>query len=289
MLKAGPMRTRMALIIAAVAIAAGVAWLLFGSQSSEGRAYAAPAEATEAGRVIEAPASRTVVLELFTSQGCSSCPPADRLLTELGMEAFGGGTIIPLALHVDYWNYIGWSDPFSSAQWSARQNEYARAMSANQIYTPQLILDGKTQLVGSSETAVRTEIARQLREDDRARVLIESFHPESEDIKASVNVSRAAGVAGRNLALRVVLFENDLTTPVRRGENSGRTLRNDHVVRWMSNPLPLKDGSEPQTHTVTVQTPEQWNRLNLGIAAFVQDSSSLEISGAAIAGPKKNP
>ena len=286
MLKAVPMRSRFALILSAAAIAAGISWLVFGSQSSAERGESVPAAGTEVREANEAPA-RTVVLELFTSQGCSSCPPADRLLTELGGEAFGG-IIIPLALHVDYWNYIGWSDPFSSAQWSARQNEYARAMSATQIYTPQMVLDGKTQLVGSSETAVRAEIARQLKSHDRARVVIDSFNPHAGDISVSVRVSREAGVASRNLALRVVLFENDLTTPVRRGENSGRTLRNDHVVRWMSNPLPVQDGSDPSPHSITVPAQAEWNRANLGIAAFVQDSTSLEISGAAITGPKKS-
>ena len=116
--------------------------------------------------------SRTVVLELFTSQGCSSCPPADALLSRLRHEDFGGSTVIPLAYHVDYWNHLGWSDPFSSPRWSQRQNLYARALKNAQVYTPQLIINGAVQMVGSADSPIRAEIERQLGGADRGAVFI---------------------------------------------------------------------------------------------------------------------
>ena len=92
-----------------------------------------------------------VLLELFTSQGCSSCPPADRLLTRLAGDRKLAGQVIPLSFHVDYWDYIGWQDPFASPRWSERQRQYGRAFHSNRVYTPQLVINGRTECVGSQE------------------------------------------------------------------------------------------------------------------------------------------
>src|SRR6185295_6297026 len=100
--------------------------------------------------------SAPIVVELFTSQGCSSCPPADRLLSTLRSDP----RVVPLAFHVDYWNYIGWTDPFSSARWSQRQQAYARAFASNRIYTPQLVVNGTSECVGSNEGEGRQRIAK---------------------------------------------------------------------------------------------------------------------------------
>ena len=111
------------------------------------------------------------VLEIYTSQGCYSCPPADRLLARLGEEASAHGRmLVPLAFHVDYWNYIGWTDPFSSQNWTERQRGYARVLNQRSIYTPQLVVDGWRQCVGSDERSVRREIERASREASAARV-----------------------------------------------------------------------------------------------------------------------
>src|SRR5690348_11228611 len=101
-----------------------------------------------------APGNGPVVVELFTSQGCSSCPPADRLLSKLGEDPRFAGKVLPLSFHVDYWNSIGWQDPFSSARWSARQNDYARAFRSDRIYTPQTVVNGTSECVGNDERAV---------------------------------------------------------------------------------------------------------------------------------------
>lgn len=224
----------------------------------------------------------TVVLELFTSQGCSSCPPADRLLTTLGTEQFASGTVIPLAWHVDYWNRLGWSDPFSSAQWSARQREYARVMRSSQVYTPQLILNGQTQLVGSSERAVRAEIARQLARKRLGFVSIRSLKPAASVLHVELEARADPSYTSGRMKLNVVLFENGVTTAVRRGENSGRALRNDHIVRWASEPLAFQTKS-----SIEIPLDSSWRPQNLGVAAFIQDSRTLEIFAAAVRNPEQ--
>ncbi len=139
-----------ALALGSLALAAFL--MLRNSASSPAPAAAPPA------------AGSVAVVELFTSQGCSSCPPADRLLSAIAAEPAFAGKVVPLAYHVDYWNYIGWQDPFSSADWSTRQKQYAQAYDTNRIYTPQLVVNGTDEMTGSEERKVRSAIARALAE-----------------------------------------------------------------------------------------------------------------------------
>src|SRR6266545_881299 len=131
-------------------------------------ALAAPAAAGgcdpgggDAAAATPAPAGAraAVVVELFTSQGCSSCPPADRLLTRLP-GSIDGVLVLPLAFHVDYWDDLGWRDPFSSADWTARQKRYAAAIAGGHVYTPQLVVQGREDMVGSDRGAVEDAIRR---------------------------------------------------------------------------------------------------------------------------------
>ncbi|HUF18267.1 MAG TPA: DUF1223 domain-containing protein, partial [Thermoanaerobaculia bacterium] len=184
------------ILLGVLCMVALVSWLLHDAEAAP-----KPAEKNQ-----QASQAGTVVLELFTSQGCSSCPPADRLLTALGTERFAGGTVIPLAWHVDYWNRLGWSDPFSSAQWSARQREYARVMRSSQVYTPQLILNGRSQLVGSSERAVRTEIARQLKLKNGGIVSIKSMNHAASFVRVELVASADPSNTSSTMNLVVVLF-----------------------------------------------------------------------------------
>lgn len=204
---------------------------------------------------------RTVVLELFTSQGCSSCPPADTLLSKLRREDFDGATVIPLAYHVDYWNHLGWRDPFSSRQWSNRQRAYAQAMRSAQVYTPQIVINGKTQLVGSAESAIRAEIDRQLKGDDAGTIAIERVTRAGNALKVDLQSTKNANAV-------IVLFENGITTNVESGENEDRRLTNDAIVRWQ--------GSAP-AGTVTIPLDPSWRTQNLGLAAFLQDGKSMNI------------
>src|ERR1051325_11483071 len=103
--------------------------------------------------------ARPVLVELFTSQGCSSCPAADRALAEIAAQPAAQRNVIPLAFHVDYWNYIGWTDPFSSADWSARQRRYGAAFGGGRIYTPQLVVAGAADCVGTDDSRLRKLVA----------------------------------------------------------------------------------------------------------------------------------
>lgn len=214
----------------------------------------------------------TVVLELFTSQGCSSCPPADRLLSALGRESFEGARMIPLAYHVDYWNYLGWRDPFSSSQWSSRQNDYARAIRSAQVYTPQLVVNGREQLVGSSEHHVRREIERQREESDRGEVTIERVVREG----SALTVDLRAHTDGGRADLVVTLFENGITTPVASGENARRTLTNDYIVRWQERAATATPAVTRRTITIPLR--HDWNPARLGVAAFLQNPHTLAIT-----------
>lgn len=223
-----------------------------------------------------APEASLVVIELFTSQGCSSCPPADRLLTKLAVDPKLRDRVIPLSFHVDYWNYIGWTDPFSSKRWSERQQGYARAFHSNRIYTPQLVVSGRTGLNGSDEAAARKRIAEALAAEPAGRVTL-AVEPAQDGLKVKVGARLSHAVEGP-LDLWVAIYETGLTTKVGAGENASATLRNDYVVRRLEKALTLpgKAGSAE----LVLGLDKRWKRERLGVAAFLQDPKTMVISGA---------
>jgi hypothetical protein len=225
------------------------------------------------------PESNPVVIELFTSQGCSSCPPADRLLSRLAADPGLRDRVIPLSFHVDYWNYIGWTDPFSSKRWSERQQGYARAFRSNRIYTPQLVVSGRAGLNGSDESGARKRIAEALAAEPagRATLAVESGQ---DRLKVKVGAMLARAVDGP-LDLWVVVYETGLTTKVGAGENASATLHNDYVVRRLEKALTLPGtANASDSGEVVLGLDKRWNRAHLGVAAFLQDPRTLAIVGA---------
>ncbi|WP_026868385.1 DUF1223 domain-containing protein [Inquilinus limosus] len=166
-------------------------------------------------------AERAVVVELFTSQGCSSCPPADALLATLADRP----EVLALAFHVDYWNRLGWADPFSSPWATARQNAYAALWGSGQVYTPQAVVDGGRDVVGSDRDAMEAAIAA-ARSDPSVPVALTAT-----ETALQVMVDAAAP---SDAALWLVGFDDRHETPVRRGENAGRMLVNRNVVRSLT-------------------------------------------------------
>lgn len=162
-----------------------------------------------------------VVVELFTSQGCSSCPPADRLLGELAAR----DDVIALSFHVDYWNYLGWADPFSSAAATERQRAYRAALGLRYVYTPQMVIGGARQEVGSHSDKVLRAID-QARSDPRIPVDVARPHAAT----AIVTIGEGPAPA-RPAAVWLFAFDRQHSTTIRRGENEGVTLTNSHVVR----------------------------------------------------------
>ncbi len=163
-----------------------------------------------------------VVVELFTSQGCSSCPPADAFLGELAKRS----DVLALSLHVDYWNYIGWSDPFSSPAMTARQRAYSRSLGHRYVFTPQMVIDGKLQEVGSKTAKVERAIA-EVKRRAPSKLRIKVVSKGAGKLVVRIPASKSSATA----TVWLVGFDNLHTTPISSGENSGRTLSYYNVVR----------------------------------------------------------
>ncbi|HZW89900.1 MAG TPA: DUF1223 domain-containing protein [Myxococcaceae bacterium] len=200
-----------------------------------------------------------VLVELFTSEGCSSCPPADAALAALARDpALRSAEVIPLELHVDYWNHLGWADPFSAPEYTARQEEYARVLGGDGLYTPQMVIDGWVSGVatsGSLRKGVEKAVAKG---KARLEVLVASARP-----GLDVVVRPPSGLSGR---LRVVLSEDRLSSKVERGENSGLTLTHAPVARLL-----VDDGPVSSEHHLRLGLSAGWKRDQLRVVAFVQE------------------
>jgi hypothetical protein len=225
------------------------------------------------------PAREVVLLELFTSQGCSSCPPADRLLVDLAQEE----GVAALSFHVDYWNYIGWTDPFSAEAWTRRQHAYARVLRSDSVYTPQLVIDGRAHVVGSRPRDVEGALKAARQRPAAAHLALSGLRIEGDTLHCTVAADLTRAVANPPRLL-VALVQDGLTTPVSSGENRRQTLRNDRVVRKLEAVADLAAASGSRgTGEVAFRLDPEWSRENLGLVAFVQDSQTLEIYGAATA------
>ena len=186
-----------------------------------------------------------VVLELFTSEGCNSCPPADALLGQLAQQH----DLLPLAFHIDYWDYLGWKDPYSSKFATARQSAYGRVLDV-MVYTPQMVVDGARDAIGSDEAAVKLAI-----EAERARPKLKLAVLRDERGELKVAIPAGEGQSPPS-SVYEALFDSSHVTPVGRGENSGRTLTEFNIVRewrkigeWTGNATELSLGLEPRSNT----------------------------------------
>ncbi len=162
-----------------------------------------------------------VVVELFTSQGCSSCPPADAMMADLANR----DDVIALALHVDYWDYIGWKDHFASPAFTERQRQYARAAGANTIYTPQMVIGGRDHVVGAKPMELSQAIRALAAEPSGITV---DLHLSGETLRVE---ARAARAPGGPIVVQLVRYTPEETVSIRRGENAGRTMTYVNIVR----------------------------------------------------------
>ncbi len=161
-----------------------------------------------------------VVVELFTSQGCSSCPPADALLTELAVRP----DVVALSFHVDYWDYIGWKDPYASPQYTARQQRYAEKLHLRYVYTPQIVVDGRTDVVGSRRAEVLDAINAATKRD---RPIDITFGTD----KGGTVIIPEGHAPAEGATVWLAVYDREHMTEIKRGENAGRKLRNANVVR----------------------------------------------------------
>jgi hypothetical protein len=230
---------------------------------------------------------RPVVVELFTSEGCSSCPPADALLSRLqDTQPIPGAEIITLSEHVDYWNHLGWRDPYSSAQYTARQQRYAEVSGGEDSYTPQMFVDGQKGFVGSNEPQARAAITAAA-DVSSANVTLSlektAPKPGRSEIALAVRVDNVPEGKGQGL-LDVVLAitESGLRSSVKSGENHGRTLLHTSVVRKLQS---VGSINPRNTRTLSAQPvvriDSSWTKNHLRAVVFIQDKSNMRILGAA--------
>jgi len=211
------------------------------------------------------------VIELFTSEGCSSCPPADAVVAKIQKES-NGKPIYILAFHVDYWNRLGWKDAFSSADYSDRQKQYAAWLhSTDGIYTPQIVVNGKTEFVGSEESTLRNAINANLQKDAAAQVLLSDV--QAGEQKINLHYQTQGNIT--HTVLQLALIQKSAQTKVERGENGGRTLSHVQIVRELQTvTLNHADG------TTIITVPKGVDVHGAELIAFLQDTSNGIITGA---------
>jgi hypothetical protein len=263
-------------LVAATGLIGGVLALLsFAAAVSQTKAQVATAESQR----------RPVIVELFTSEGCSSCPPADALLHKLQAEqSIKGAEVIALEEHVDYWNHDGWTDPYSSSEWTERQLDYEAPLKISQSYTPEMVVDGEAAFVGSDERKAESEIEKASR-DAKTKVTIT---PATPDTKQSQNFAVSVGTpqestAGDAAEVWLAVAEDGLQSSVSRGENAGQVLLHTATLRSLQKLGVVDPNHKPTAFTgsANVKFEPHWNREKLHVTVFVQEKKNRKILGAA--------
>jgi len=232
------------------------------------------------------PTPGPVLVELFTSQGCTTSPTADLFISKLGQ---GDSTqeleldvpVIILAYHVEYWDYLGWKDPFASSLWTVRQRAYGQSLQQDSIYTPQVVVQGRSQCLGSDADSVLSLI-RSAPRFPSSEIKTTIARPSESSMEVSLSGPLRFKVEGYSLDILVALYENGHVTDCTKGENKGRVLTNDFVVRCLEKACTVKDVSARKTVTgkVTFNLWEGYSRSKCGLVMFFQNASTLEIQGA---------
>ncbi|MBI3737148.1 DUF1223 domain-containing protein [Candidatus Sumerlaeota bacterium] len=232
-----------------------------------------------------------VLIELFTSQGCSSCPPAEKLLNSV--ESLSSDAI-PLAFHVDYWDNAQWRDPFSSADWTARQRAYQAQFKLPSLYTPQAVVAGRIELNGTDRRSISAALNRG--NGDGPGAPAASALIRIAPYKASAASERPAAAWGAVIeiipnpaakgkrTIHAAIAEDDLSTKITNGENEGRVMRENHVVRRLCTAGEINldsSGDKPSKVDVPLIMGVGWKEQNLSIVAFLQNPADLTIDAAA--------
>jgi len=212
------------------------------------------------------------VVELFTSEGCSSCPPADQLIAQMGKESLNKPVYI-LAFHVDYWNRLGWKDVFSDHAYSLRQQQYSRWLNTNQVYTPQVVVNGNKELIGSQEGTLRNAVKGGLEAPSATHLNLSVVKADEKHVEVQYD----ADVINANEVLVLALVQKSGVTRVKRGENSGRTLSHVQIVRNLKTVVLNSKSSG----NASLELPPDLRGQHAEIIAFVQNSNTGAIGAAA--------
>jgi hypothetical protein len=208
------------------------------------------------------------LVELYTSEGCSSCPPADRQLSRLPQALDPAAEVVPLALHVGYWDYIGWKDEYAQGIFGERQSWLVHVNQQKTVYTPQFFVGGTE--VRSWQGALRDKVRQLNAMPAAATIRVQAGLTAGGTL--ALRADATARVSADPAALYLALAESGRVTKVTRGENGGVTLAHDHVVREWIGPVRLAGGAAQLQREITL--PEAWNRARLEVIAFVQDERS---------------
>ncbi len=224
----------------------------------------------------ESGARRVPMLELYTSEGCNSCPPADHWVSGLPGRGLSAEQVVTLAFHVDYWNYLGWADPFAKAEYSARQRAASLRNRARFVYTPQLLLNGKDYRRGTlrDDFAERVQALSLDRAQARISLKLTTGAADALSVQGAVAVPDTAQRRGAQAYL--ALYENHLANQVTAGENKGKRLRHDFVVRELSGPHAVDpQGAVALSHRYRLDP--RWKTADLHVAAFVQNELTGDV------------
>lgn len=279
------MRTAFLAVLTATSAIAVIALptRLIGRATSNAPSIQAVAKVSNAATV-RAQSAAPVIVELFTSEGCSDCPPADRLLYALEQkQPVPGAEIIPLEQHVDYWDHEGWRDPFSSPQFTLRQRNYVYAFNLQSAYTPQMIVDGTAQFVGSDLKRALAAIAKAAlvpKENLKIERLSANASPGERNMHLRVSLAPLDAANPKHSAdVVLAVTEDNLASNVTRGENAGTYMNHLAVVRELR-VLGRVDSAGGFSAAPDVPLAQNWKRENLHVVAFVQDRSTKQVLGA---------
>lgn len=251
------------------------------------RAAGSQASATQAAEAkpTGAQSARTpVIVELFTSEGCSTCPPADALLIKLAkVQPVPGAEVIALEEHVDYWNHDGWTDPYSAPDWTLRQQEYVARFKGQTPFTPQMIVDGQREFVGNSSRDALNAIKEATLQTKVQISITPETAAKSDTEHIEVRVGNLSGIAGQEPAdVWMAVTEEGLGTDVKAGENAGKNVQHAAIVRSLRK-IGTASGKDSSAFVTNQQVKfkSNWKKENLRIVVFVQERKTLHILGAA--------
>jgi hypothetical protein len=210
-----------------------------------------------------------VLLELFTSQGCSSCPSADKLVEKTLLDAQKSGKkVFSLSYHVDYWDRLGWKDPYSQAEFTQRQYDYSKWMNSENVYTPQIVVNGQEEFVGSDSKKMAQTLSKLSEGSSKILLQFEHIEWKNEAINLDINVSDLP----KNSQLNVALVSKNTETSILRGENEGRKLTGVNVVRFLQ-----KVSATNLKNKINILIPKDLDKSNARIIAFLQDKNTHQI------------
>jgi len=227
-----------------------------------------------------------VLVELFTSEGCSSCPPADEFLARLNREQpLTGITVIGIEEHVDYWNHDGWIDPYSSAEWTSRQVAYVDRLKENTAYTPQAVIDGQRSVVGVHEREVLQSIRESARES-QSEIEANLETPAADGLlNVHVRAAKLEPSGNDSVEIWLAITEKDLASKVNKGENAGRELSHSVVLRSLKKLGVASANGGTFDGSAQAKLSRDWKPQNVEAIVFAQEKKSRRVLGVAIARP----